>query len=391
MERLDIPWCENLLTDKCFQFTWIMICVMRNFMKRKIKQLDTTCPTCGNMLLQKQIDSLRDLIEVAKTVVSTLDLDTLLEAIMVSAMHYADAPAGSVALYDSKRKELSLHAHSGLSAEFINVERWSVTPGGLTEQILNSGEMFIVGDTEKSPFFHNPVAVKEGIRSLVCVPLIFRDEIVGILYLDDFTPRVFDRQKLELLSILSSFAALAIHNARLHKKTKLMAITDFLTGLHNHRYFQQILTQELGRARRYEKVLSLIILDIDNFKSFNDRFGHAVGDKVLVAIGELILSSLRKVDYAFRYGGEEFIILLPETSLKNAIMMAERMRSKIADEASGMVPESCGNAITVSIGVACYPENGANREDLFSLMDSYLYKAKAMGKNRVCHAFSESA
>lgn len=364
---------------------------MRNCMKEAKKHLESSCPACGNILLQKQIDSLRDLIEVAKTVVSTLDLDTLLQAIMVSAMQYAETPAGSVALYDSKKKELSLHAHSGLSIDFIKVERWSVIPGGLTEQILNSGEMFIVSDTENSPFFHNPVAVHEGIRSLVCVPLIFRDDIVGILYLDDFTPRDFDRQKLELLSILASFAALAIYNARLHNKTKLMAITDFLTGLHNHRYFQQILTQELGRARRYEKVLSLIILDVDNFKSFNDRFGHAVGDKVLIAISEIILSSLRKVDYAFRYGGEEFIILLPETSLKHAIILAERTRIKISDEAAGLVPESCGSKITVSAGVACYPENGTNREDLFSLMDSYLYKAKSMGKNRVCHSIPEGS
>lgn len=364
---------------------------MRNFMKNDTKPLETSCPACGNILLQKQIDSLRDLIEVAKTVVSTLDLDTLLQAIMVSAMHYAETPAGSVALYDSHKKELALHAHSGLSAEFIKVERWSVASGGLTEQILNSGEIFIVSDTEQSPFFQNPVAISEGIRSLICVPLIFQDEIVGILYLDDFKPRDFDRQKLELLSILASFAALAIHNARLHNKTKLMAITDFLTGLYNHRYFQQILTQELGRARRYEKVLSLIILDIDNFKSFNDRFGHAVGDKVLVVIGEIIVSSLRKVDYAFRYGGEEFIILLPETSLEHAIMAAERMRAKIAAEAADLVPESCGSKITVSAGVACYPENGSNREDLFSLMDSYLYKAKSMGKNRVCHSSSEGS
>lgn len=363
---------------------------MRKFMKTETKLPPGSCPACGNLLLQKQIDSLRDLIEVAKTVVSTLDLDTLLQAIMVSAMQYAETPAGSVALYDNKKKELSLHAHRGLSAEFIKVERWTVTPGGLTEQILNSGEIFIVSDTANSSFFHNPVAISEGIRSLVCVPLIFQDDIVGIMYLDDFTPRDFDRQKLELLSILSSFAALAIHNARLHNKTKLMAITDFLTGLHNHRYFQQILTQELGRARRYEKVLSMIILDIDNFKSFNDSYGHAVGDKVLIAIGDIINRSLRKVDYAFRYGGEEFILLLPETSLQNTVMTAERLRVRIADEAVAMVPEACGSTITVSAGVACYPENGSNREDLFSLMDSFLYKAKTMGKNRVCHALSEN-
>lgn len=367
----------------------LMIYAMRIFMENDCtKPLDVR-QQCENESLQKQIDALHDLIEVAKTVVSTLDLDTLLQAIMVSAMHYSETPAGSVALYDSKKKELSLHAHRGLSAEFIKVERWNVAVGGLTEQILNSGEIFIVGDTESTPFFHNPVAIKEGIRSLICVPLIFQDEIVGILYLDDFVPRDFDRGKLELLSILASFAALAIHNARLHSKTKLMAITDFLTGLYNHRYFQQILTQELGRARRYQKMLSLVILDIDNFKSFNDRYGHAVGDKVLIAIGEIINRSLRKVDYAFRYGGEEFVILLPETSLEHAVLTAERLRERIASEAADTVPESEGKSITVSAGVACYPENGSNREDLFSLMDSYLYKAKSMGKNRVCHSISE--
>ena len=346
----------------------------------------TQCPQCGNDSLQRQIDALRDLIEVAKTVVSTLDLDTLLQAIMVSAMHYAETPAGSVALYDSKKKELALHAHRGLSAEFIKTERWNVTPGGLTEQIISSGEIFIVADTEQTPFFHNPLAINEGIRSLICVPLIFQEDIVGILYLDDFVPREFDRGKLELLSILASFAALAIHNARLHNKTKLMAITDFLTGLYNHRYFQQIFNQELGRSRRYQKLMSLVILDIDDFKLFNDTYGHATGDKVLIAIGEIISRSLRKVDYAFRYGGEEFVIILPETSLENAILTADRLRERIAEEASASVPESSARRITVSAGVACYPENGTNREDLFSLMDRHLYKAKSMGKNTVCHS-----
>jgi len=340
--------------------------------------------------LQKQIEALRDLIEVAKTVVSTLDLDTLLQAIMVSAMQYAETPAGSVALYDTRNKELSLHVHRGLSSEFIQVERWNVSPGGLTEQILNSGETIIVSDTHNSPFFHNPLAINEGIRSLICVPLVFQDEIVGILYLDDFVPRDFDRNRLELLAILASFAALAIHNARLHNKTKLMAITDYLTGLHNHRYFQQIFNQELGRARRYQKVMSLVILDVDNFKSFNDKFGHAVGDKVLVAIGDIITRSLRKVDFAFRYGGEEFVIILPETSLEHAVLTADRLRDRIAREAGPCVDEAEGVQITVSAGVASYPDDGTNREDLFALMDSFLYKAKTIGKNIVCHSIKGS-
>lgn len=350
------------------------------------KQIIADCSDCDNESLHKQIEALRDLIEVAKTVVSTLDLDTLLQSIMVSAMHYAETPAGSVALYDIKKRELSLHGSQGLSADFIKVDRWSVTPGGLTERILASGEIFIVADTKETPFFNNPVAVKEGIRSLICIPLVFQEEIVGVLYLDDFVPRDFERGRLELLSILASFAALAIHNARLHNKTKLMAITDFLTGLYNHRYFQQIFNQELGRAKRYQKVMSLVLLDVDDFKKFNDRFGHAVGDKVLVAIGEIINKSLRKVDFAFRYGGEEFVIILPETSLGHAVLAADRLRERIARETEDSVPEAADQAITVSVGVACFPDNGSSREALFTLMDNFLYQAKKLGKNRVCHS-----
>src|SRR6185369_16430908 len=125
-----------------FSFTKDMLCANYYRMQFFTENTKSGCPSCGGSeSLQKQIDALRDLIEVAKTVVSTLDLDTLLQAIMVSAMHYAETPAGSVALYESKQKELTLHAHRGLSAEFIKVERWSVNAGGLTEQILNSGEI----------------------------------------------------------------------------------------------------------------------------------------------------------------------------------------------------------------------------------------------------------
>ena len=209
----------------------------------------TDCSNCKDSL-EIQVQALKDLIEVARTVVSTLDLDTVLQAILTSAMRFAAAPAGSVALYDEKKMELSLHAHAGLSASFIKTERWEVTPGGLTERVLSSGEILYIGDTAETPFFNNPIALEEGIRSLICVPLVVQKRTVGVLYLDDFVPRQFDREKLNLLSVLSSFAAMAIYNAKLHNRTKLMAITDALTGLHNHRYFHQQYPQELGRSKR---------------------------------------------------------------------------------------------------------------------------------------------
>jgi diguanylate cyclase (GGDEF)-like protein len=341
------------------------------------------CETCDREALEKQINALQELIEVARSVASTLDLDSVLQAILISAMHFAAAPAGSVALYDSRKRELTLHAHAGLSADFIKKERWEVTPGGLTEQALNAGEILFVEDTGQTTFFKNPIALKEGIRSLICIPLKVNDGIVGVLYLDDFVPRQFDREKMKLLAILASFAAMAIFNAKLHSRTKIMAITDGLTGLHNHRYFQQMFKLELGRAKRYRKPLSLIMLDVDDFKKFNDAFGHATGDQILTIIGDIITRTLRRVDYAFRYGGEEFVVLLPETRLDSALQVAERLRERIANETAEAKHLKAPRGVTVSTGVVTYPDNGSTREKLFTLVDGLLYRAKEEGKNRV--------
>ncbi|GFO68070.1 GGDEF domain-containing protein [Geomonas limicola] len=335
--------------------------------------------------LESQVKALKDLIEVAKAVVSTLDLDTVLQAILTSAMGLASTPAGSVALYNEERQELTLHAHSGLTADFIKKERWTVASGGLTDQVLKAGEISFIEDTAKISFFKNPIALNEGIRSLVCVPLVFQSRIMGILYLDDFEPRQFDRDKLNLLSILASFAAMAIHNATLHKRTKLMAITDSLTGLHNHRYFKQFFKQEMGRARRYHKPFSIIMMDVDDFKSFNDSFGHAVGDELLTVMGAVILETIRGVDVAFRYGGEEFIVLLPETRLEKAILAAERLRAAVQAGTANKLAGSRGRGVTVSIGVASYPENADKMDELFNIVDSLLYQAKRCGKNKVYH------
>jgi diguanylate cyclase (GGDEF)-like protein len=341
------------------------------------------CEACDRESLEAQVKALKDLIEVAKAVVSTLDLDTVLQAILTSAMRFAGTPAGSVALYDDKKKELALHAHSGLTADFIKRERWDVTPGGLTEQVLMAGDIMYIENTEEATFFNNPIAVAEGIRALICVPLQVQKRIVGVLYLDDFKPRQFDREKMKLLDVLASFAAMAIYNAKLHNRTKLMAITDALTGLHNHRYFQQVFSQELGRAKRYEKTLGIILLDVDDFKRFNDSYGHACGDQVLAIIGEVISNTLRRVDYAFRYGGEEFVVLLPEAKIDNALQVAERLRERIEKETAALLAGTADNGVTVSVGVACYPDDGLRKEDLFNKVDALLYKAKELGKNKV--------
>lgn len=339
--------------------------------------------TANQQDLEEELRGLKDLLNVAQVVVSSLELDEVLENILGSAMTIMGMPAGSIALYDQPGNKLQLHAHLGLSQQFVNHATWTVKAGGLTASILDQAELLVVEDTSLADCFNNPLVINEGIRSLIAVPLKIQAKVVGILYVDDFVPRSFSRIRLRLLSILGSFAAMSIDNARLHKKTCELASTDGLTGLFNYRHFKKVFAEELVRARRYEKPLAVIMLDIDDFKQFNDVYGHPVGDKVLVRVAEILGETLRDCDYVFRYGGEEFIAILPETELPAALTAAERLRQLIADDAHRYLDTQVRNRVTASIGVAVYPRDGQTLEDLLSAADALLYVAKREGKNKV--------
>jgi diguanylate cyclase (GGDEF)-like protein len=339
------------------------------------------CDICKANELQEQVKALNDLIDVAHASVSTIELDALLKAILDSAMRFTAIPAGSVALYDNRTGELTLRAYSGLSQDFVARNVWAVTPGGLTDQLLQHDEILFVEDTEQVDYFNNPLAVKEGIRSLICIPLVTKGSIHGVLYLDDFVPRQFDKDRMKLISVLASFAAMAIENAKLHQETCKMAITDVLTGLYNRRYFEQVLPQELERAHRYNQPFGLLMIDVDNFKNFNDAFGHPMGDRILATIAKAIEKALRSVDFAFRYGGEEITVILPETSLQSACQIAERIRQRVAADTGKLLRNSQDESITVSVGIACYPDDGADVDILVARADELLYQAKAAGRN----------
>lgn len=345
--------------------------------------VDAGCDICGADVLQGQIRALNDLIDVARASVSTIDLDALLKAILESAMRFTAIPAGSVALYDNRNGALTLRAHSGLSREFVERSAWAVTSGGLTDRLLQNEEILFVEDTEQVHFFNNPLAVKEGIRSLICIPLVTKGKIHGVLYLDDFVPRRFDKERMKLLSVLASFAAMAIENAKLHHETRQMAITDALTGLYNRRYFEQVLPQEFERACRYEQTFAFLLIDVDNFKSFNDSFGHPMGDRILATIAATIQKALRTVDFAFRYGGEEFAVILPETTPKSARKVAERIRQRVITDTRKMMCNITMEPVTVSVGMACYPRDEDDADMLVATADDLLYQAKGGGKNRV--------
>lgn len=334
--------------------------------------------------LIEQVQGLTGILNVAQVVVSSLDLDEVLQNIVHSAMAIMDMPAGSIALYDEASSQLTLHAHAGLSEKFVALDRWQVKPGGLTREILDRGELFIINDTLAADFFTNPLAIEEGIRSLIAVPLEIHQRTIGVLYLDDFKPREFFAEKLELLSILSSFATMSIDHARLHERTKQLACTDGLTGLYNHRQFKKIFSDEVARANRYNKPLSIILFDVDDFKKFNDTYGHPNGDIVLQEMANLLRELLRDCDTIYRYGGEEFVALLPETALLEAIKVAQRIRIFVETESPRFLTGiTKTHGITVSVGVAALPADGQDSSSLLKAVDDLMYQAKREGKNKV--------
>jgi diguanylate cyclase (GGDEF)-like protein len=295
-----------------------------------------------------------------------------------------EMPSGMLEIYNESTQQMVPRVHAGLRAEFVASDLWrgSTRSDAITKRAMYDGHIHYISDIDHAKDGTEPFRL-EDIHSLICVPLLLQNRPLGVLYLYDHQPRDFAERQLDLLAIFSSFAVMSIDNASLHTKTKRMAITDGLTGLHNSRYFKQVFPYELSRARRYAKPLSLIMMDIDHFKNLNDTYGHPKGDQVLAGVGKVLSNSLRAADFSFRYGGEEFAVLLPETRLEGAFLVAESLRDKMSKSLSPLLGTEAEQQITISFGVACFPNDGSSTDQLLKHADQCLYKAKKQGRNRV--------
>jgi diguanylate cyclase (GGDEF)-like protein len=216
--------------------------------------------------------------------------------------------------------------------------------------------------------------------SLFMMPLFYEKELLGILVFLSPVPNAIRPYQIELLKVLGNQASSSLANAKFHAEIEKMAITDGLTGLFNHRNFQEKLTAEFRRLERFSAPLSLLLIDIDFFKKINDTYGHPAGDEVLREVAGVIRETIRNVDIPARYGGEEFAALLPGTNHEGALKMAERLRETIAERRFRI--EGKELRVSVSIGAATSPHDAGAKEELVEKADKALYNAKRNGRNR---------
>ena len=310
----------------------------------------------------------------------SIGLEELYILIMNSCIKGTKADAGSLFIFDENSKQLSLKTAWGLDEKIIELikkkgkeklQLWKEQK--LPQPIINREE----GESLPGNF--------EGVPEIemgMCIPLIGREEkLLGLITLHSKKKsRQFLDEEKRLFSTFAKYSSQAIENTTLYKSTQHLSITDGLTGLYNHRHFHEQLEVEVNRAQRYDLNLSLIMIDLDHFKKFNDSYGHLEGDTLLRKIAQILKSSLRETDYVARYGGEEFGVILPETNKAGASFAAERVRKTISEQTFG----EAGEKMTISLGVASYPDDACLRTDLIKKADEALYRAKKEGRNRTC-------
>jgi len=330
--------------------------------------------------LTKELSALRLIISEINSI---LELDKVLDLIIQKAIQVVEAERGSLMLFDHKKEELYIKSSVRLSKKTVSAVR--IKPGeGIAGWVFKEGKPLLIKEGAKDIRFKKFNKTKEELRSIISIPLKIKDQVVGVINLDNKREgNIFNLDDLKLLSVFANETAIAIQNAQLHQKVKQQAITDELTGLYNFRYIKDRLEEEVKRAQRFKHPLALIMADIDDFKNFNDTYGHPEGNKVLKSLANILRSNIREVDIVARYGGEEFIIILPEANREEAKKIAERIRSKVekcnfADEKN--YPE---RKITISLGItSCFKEN-ITPQGLVQKVDQALYLAKGKGRNRV--------
>jgi len=371
------------------------LCIFDTALKDdEIQVVDAFCQQASlvheNALLQRERQDLAQdvfvLLDIAKAVGSAMDSEELFSIILDKSTQFLQSEQGSIMLLDEEQRVLTVKAMKGLNKKIV--ELLKIRPGeGISGRVLSTGSPIVVADIEADSRIGQDSRPRYKTKSFISIPLKMDGRTIGVLNVaDKLTGEVYSEDDLQLLTSIGTYASIAIERSKFYQQTeelKRISITDALTGLLNRRYFQERMSEEIERSRRHHLPLSLIMIDVDDFKSVNDSLGHPAGDEVLKMAARCIRNCIRTIDVAARYGGEEFTVILPQTTKVDAQTIAERICSEVFRIDLPFSRADQKLVISVSLGLATYPEDAESLEDLVRNADIALFSAKSQGKNRV--------
>jgi diguanylate cyclase (GGDEF)-like protein len=309
--------------------------------------------------------------------------ETIFESVLSCALHMLHAQAVFLVTVDGGRIR-KFARRRGPDGQLQSLERYELpSHAGISRWVLLEGQPVHVPDVDADPRYHPSMDSLPGLQTaaVLAAPLKVRDAVLGVLVAVnrlDATP--FEPRHIRILSLLANQTAIAIENGKLYRHAEQLAITDDLTQVYNYRFLKMALRREVKRAARFGQTFSLLMIDVDNLKHYNDQNGHLRGSEVLRTVAQILVREARSIDLVAKYGGDEFVVILPQTAREGAVVLADRVKSSVETTAFPLVPPG---VITVSLGVATYPQNGITAGELLESADIALYAAKQSGKNRV--------
>jgi diguanylate cyclase (GGDEF)-like protein len=306
-------------------------------------------------------------------------------SILKNSKELLQAERASLLVFDESANELIVKAAIGLPTDVAAVGHMRMGEG-VSGEVLEAGKPLMVADIEAAGVTPAPADRLYKTKSFICYPITIGGRKIGVLNVTDKSGGgIYDEVDLSLLEIIGPQVALALERAGWQERAsefQLMSITDPLTALPNRRYLEERLTEELNRSKRYDYSMSFLMIDIDDFKAYNDNNGHQAGDLAIQITAHCLKATLRSADVASRYGGEEFCILLPQTSIAEAVVIADRVRQRVATTHYPHGKLQPLARVTVSIGVSTYSSMVNTAETIIAAADRALYKAKHLGKDR---------
>ncbi len=337
--------------------------------------------------LKRAVDELQAFNDIGRTLTSTLDVGEVLRLIMQKVSDLVRPGNWSLLLVDESAGDLYFEVAVGPGADAVRGLR--VAPGeGIAGWVAREGQPVLLDDARADPRYSPRLdfAADRGSGSVVAVPLRSKGRILGVMELVSAQGRPpFGPEDLQTLSSIADYASIAIENARNFERIRELTLIDDHTGLFNARHLYHSLEAEVARARRFGRNFSLIFFDLDRFKLVNDRHGHQAGSAVLKEVGGVLRGALRAMDVPVRYGGDEFVVLLPEADRGQAYAVAERLRRSI-NGTEFLHDRGLDVRITASFGIATYPEDGTTSEELLRLADTAMYRVKETTRDGIAAA-----